>query len=36
MKGTAMLCRNGFLFTELVDGGISLYYEPHCECGPAP
>ncbi|KAK9826181.1 hypothetical protein WJX81_004928 [Elliptochloris bilobata] len=22
---------NGFHFTELVDGGISLYYEPHCD-----
>ena len=25
-------CRNGFLFTELAEGGISMYYEPHCEC----
>lgn len=22
---------NGFLFTEQVDGGMSLYYEPHCD-----
>ena len=22
---------NGFLFTETVDGGVSLYYEPHCD-----
>lgn len=22
---------NGFLFTETTDGGVSLYYEPHCD-----
>lgn len=22
---------NGFLFTEQVEGGMSLYYEPHCD-----
>ena len=22
---------NGFPFTETVEGGISLYYEPHCD-----
>ncbi len=24
---------NGFVFTENVTGGVSLYYEPHCDCG---
>jgi hypothetical protein len=22
---------NGFLFTEQADGGVTLYYEPHCD-----
>ena len=22
---------NGFVFTETADGGVSLYYEPHCD-----
>lgn len=22
---------NGFVFTEACDGGVSLYYEPHCD-----